>query len=144
MTNASERYSPAMSDDSDVEVIKAHYRASDRGDLPGMLAPLADEVAWTEMAGFPYAGTYIGPDAVRDNVFGRLAAEWDGYAATVDEVIGTGAGMVIGIGSYSGVYRATGVAMTARFVHVWRLTEGRVHRFEQFTDTAAVRTAMRP
>ncbi|MFI1918053.1 nuclear transport factor 2 family protein [Nocardia sp. NPDC020380] len=131
-----------MSNNSDLEVIRAHYRASDRGDLVGMLAPLAADVAWTEMAGFPYAGTYIGPEAVRDNVFGRLAAEWDGYTATVDEVVGAGDGIVVGIGTYSGVYRATGTKMTARFVHIWRLENGEVRRFEQFTDTAAVRAAM--
>ncbi|MFI6166240.1 nuclear transport factor 2 family protein [Nocardia sp. NPDC051052] len=128
----------------DLEVITAHYAASDRGDLPGMLAPLAADVAWTEMAGFPYAGTYIGPDAVRDNVFARIAAEWDGYTAAVDEIAGSGAGIVIGIGSYSGTFRATGHWMTARFVHVWRLSNGTVVRFEQFTDTAAVQAAMRP
>ncbi|PXX71445.1 hypothetical protein DFR70_101868 [Nocardia tenerifensis] len=128
----------------DLEVIKAHYAASDRGDLPGMLAPLAPDVAWTEMAGFPYAGTYIGPDAVRDNVFARIAAEWDGYTAAVDEVAGAGDGIVIGIGNYSGTFRATGHWMTARFVHVWRLSNATVQRFEQFTDTAAVRAAMQP
>ncbi|KAA8883856.1 DUF4440 domain-containing protein [Nocardia colli] len=127
----------------DLEVITAHYAASDRGDLPGMLAPLAADVAWTEMAGFPYAGTYIGPDAVRDNVFARIAAEWDGYTAAVDEIAGGGEGIVIGIGNYSGTFRATGQWMTARFVHVWRLSGGTVTRFEQFTDTALVQAAMR-
>ena len=128
---------------SDVDVIKAHYAASDRGDLPGMLAPLADDVAWTEMAGFPYAGTYIGPQSVRDNVFGRLAGEWDDYTADVEEVVGTGDGIVLGIGNYSGTYRATGRTMNARFVHVWRLSGGKVRQFEQFTDTVRVADAMR-
>ena len=127
---------------SDVDVIKAHYAASDRGDLPGMLAPLAEDVAWTEMAGFPYAGTYVGPDSVRANVFGRLAGEWDDYTANVEEVVGAGNGIVLGIGNYSGTYRATGRSMTARFVHVWRLEDGKVRRFEQFTDTAHVVAAM--
>ena len=127
---------------SDVDVIKAHYAASDRGDLPGMLAPLAPDVSWTEMAGFPYAGTYVGPAAVRDGVFGRLAGEWDDYTAEVEEVVGAGDGIVLGIGNYSGTYRATGRSMTARFVHVWRLKDGKVHRFEQFTDTAHVAAAM--
>lgn len=133
-----------MTDNSDLELIRAHYRASDRGDLPAMLAPLAPDVTWTEMAGFPYAGTYIGPEAVRDNVFGRLAAEWNGYTATVDEVLSAADGIVVGIGTYSGTYRATGTPMTARFVHLWRLQNGKVHHFEQFTDTAAVRAAMAP
>lgn len=127
----------------DVDVIKAHYAASDRGDLEGMLAPLARDAAWTEAAGFPCAGTYIGPDAVRENVFVRLAQEWDGYTATVDEVVDAGGGVVIGIGTYTGTYFSTGRSMAARFVHVWRLEGGLVRRFEQVTDTAKVVEAMR-
>lgn len=127
----------------DVDVIRAHYAASDRGDLAGMLAPLASDAEWTEMAGFPYAGTYVGPDAVRDGVFARIGAEWEGYTAAVDEVIGADDGVVLGIGTYSGTFRATGRHMSARFVHVWRLREGKVRRFEQFTDTALVAAAIR-
>ena len=126
----------------DVDVIRAHYAASDRGDLAGMLAPLAADAEWTEMAGFPYAGTYVGPDAVRDKVFARIGAEWEGYAATVEEVLGAGDGVVLGIGTYSGTFRATGKSMSARFVHVWRLRDGLVRRFEQFTDTELVNAAI--
>ena len=49
---------------SNREIIVAHYEAGKVGDLAGMLAPLAGDVAWTEAAGFPCAGTYIGPAAV--------------------------------------------------------------------------------
>jgi ketosteroid isomerase-like protein len=45
---------------SAADVIRAHYAASARGDLDGMLAPLAADATWTEAAGFPYAGTYTG------------------------------------------------------------------------------------
>ena len=62
---------------SNADIITAHYAASDRGDLDGMLAPLADDVSWTEAAGFPYAGTYLGPDAVAAGVFQRIHDEWD-------------------------------------------------------------------
>jgi uncharacterized protein len=54
---------------SPLQIIKDHYAASARGDLEGMLAPLAEDAEWTEMAGFPYAGTYIGPAAVRFELF---------------------------------------------------------------------------
>ncbi|MFF2053399.1 nuclear transport factor 2 family protein [Leifsonia sp. NPDC058194] len=126
---------------SNRDIIAEHYRASDRGDLAGMLAPLADDVEWTEMAGIPYAGTYRGPAAVRTNVFERIAAEWDGYVAAITELI-DGGDTIVGIGTYSGTYRATGRYFVARVAHVWRLEGGRVVRFEQFTDTALVRDAL--
>lgn len=126
---------------SNRDIIAAHYAASDRGDLEGMLAPLAADVQWTEMAGFPYAGTYIGPAAVRENVFERIAANWDGYVAAVTELI-DGGDTIVGLGTYSGTARSTGRHFSARVAHVWRLEGGEVVRFEQFTDTALVRDAL--
>ncbi|AKV85001.1 ketosteroid isomerase [Microbacterium sp. CGR1] len=127
---------------SNADIIAAHYAASDRGDLDGMLAPLAHDVSWTEAAGFPYAGTYIGPDAVAAGVFQRIQDEWDDYTVAIDEVI-DGGDVVVGIGTYSGTYRATGRFFAARVARVWRLADHRVVAFEQFTDTELVNRALR-
>lgn len=127
---------------SNADIIPEHYAASDRGDLDGMLAPLADDVSWTEAAGFPYAGTYLGPDAVAVGVFQRIQDEWDDYTVAIDEVI-DGGDVVVGIGTYSGTYRATGRFFAARVAHVWRLTDRRVVAFEHFTDTELVNRALR-
>lgn len=127
---------------SNADIIAEHYAASDRGDLDGMLAPFADDVSWTEAAGFPYAGTYIGPDAVAAGVFQRIQDEWDDYTVAIDEVI-DGGDVVVGIGTYSGTYRATGRFFAARVAHVWRLARGKVVAFEQFTDTELVNRALR-
>lgn len=124
------------------DIIREHYTASDRGDLDGMLAPLAPDVQWTEAAGFPYAGTYIGPDAVAANVFQRIQEDWDDYTVAIDEVLDAG-DAVVGIGTYSGTYRRTGRFFAARVAHVWRLADGRVVAFEQFTDTELVSRALR-
>ena len=127
---------------SNADIIREHYAASDRGDLDGMLAPFAPDVRWTEAAGFPYAGTYIGPDAVAANVFRRIQEDWDDYTVAIDEVIDAG-DVVVGIGTYSGTFRRTGRFFTARVAHVWRLTDGEVVAFEQFTDTELVARALR-
>ncbi|QIZ98168.1 nuclear transport factor 2 family protein [Leifsonia sp. PS1209] len=123
------------------DIIAAHYAASDRGDIDGMLAPLAADARWTEMAGFPYAGTYIGPDEVRAGVFERIGAEWDGYTAAITDLV-DGGDTIVGLGTYSGTNRATGRFFEARVAHVWRLADGKVVAFEQFTDTALVRDAV--
>lgn len=125
-----------------LQIIQDHYRASARGDLAGMLAPLAPDVEWIEMAGFPYAGTYRGPDAVAAGVFGRIAAEWSDYQAAPDSYVAQGR-TVVAFGHYSGTYKATGRSMRVRFVHYWTLDGDRVVRFEQFTDTHLFRQAMR-
>ncbi|MEU1272291.1 nuclear transport factor 2 family protein [Streptomyces sp. NPDC005799] len=124
-----------------LQIIEDHYAASARGDLDGMVAPFAPDVEWTEMAGFPYAGTYHGPAAVREAVFERLGVDWAGYEAVPEQLVDDGES-VVAFGTYSGTYRATGKAMRARFVHHWTVRDGRVVRFEQFTDTHLVRAAM--
>jgi ketosteroid isomerase-like protein len=126
---------------SPLRVIEDHYAASARGDLDGMLAPLAADAEWTEMAGFPYAGTYIGPAAVADGVFRRIGEEWSDYQAVPDQLLRDGE-HVVAFGTYSGTYKATGRHMRARFVHRWTVRDGRVLRFEQYTDTYLVRQAM--
>lgn len=124
------------------EIIQAHYAGSRSMDIVAMMAPVSATTRWTEMAGFPCAGTYIGPEAVVENVFKVLRAAWDGYALQLDRLI-DGGDTIVGIGTYSGTYRATGKAMTARVTHVWDLKDGKVTQFEQFTDTALVAEAMR-
>jgi ketosteroid isomerase-like protein len=123
------------------QIISAHYAASDRGDLAGMVADLAPDVQWTEMAGFPCAGTHVGAQAVIDKVFTVLGRDWEGYRFTLMSLLDAGS-QVVGVGTYTGTYRATGRAMTARVVHVWALEAGQVVRFEQFTDTLLVAQAM--
>ncbi|MCX8507873.1 MAG: nuclear transport factor 2 family protein [Rhodobacteraceae bacterium] len=127
---------------TNLEIIQNHYAGSDRKDIVAMLAPLSPKAEWTEMAGFPCAGTYVGPDAVVENVFKALGAEWDDYTVKVDRLI-DGGDTIVAVGTYSGTYRKTGKKMTARVTHVWDLKDGKVTRFEQFTDTALVAAAMR-
>ncbi|WP_125615424.1 nuclear transport factor 2 family protein [Specibacter cremeus] len=119
---------------SALDVIKAHYDANDRGDLAGMLAPFADDIRWTEMAGFPCAGTYVGAEEIVKNVFARLAEEWDGYTCTVTELHEAG-DVVVGLGSYTATHKATGRFVEARVAHVWRVAGDKAVAFEQFTDT---------
>ncbi|WP_144223544.1 nuclear transport factor 2 family protein [Mesorhizobium amorphae] len=122
------------------EAIKAHYAGSDKKDLAAMMAPITDRTAWTEMAGFPYAGTYVGTVAIIEGVFKRIGDEWEGYTFTLERLV-DGGSTILGIGTYSGTYKRTGKPMKARVVHVWDVEDGKVLRFEQFTDTKLVAQA---
>ncbi|TPN84919.1 nuclear transport factor 2 family protein [Mesorhizobium sp. CU2] len=123
------------------EVIKAHYAGSDAKDLAAMMAPITATTAWTEMTGFPYAGTYVGPDAVIAGVFKRIGEDWDGYTFKLEHLV-DGDSTIVGIGTYSGTFRKTGKAMSARVAHVWTMRDGKAVSFEQFTDTKLVAAAM--
>ncbi|MGO6665268.1 nuclear transport factor 2 family protein [Rhizobium ruizarguesonis] len=124
------------------EIVKAHYDANARRDMDGMLADIAADCRWTEMGGFPCAGTYVGPQEVFKNVFFALGEAFDGYTFALERLLDAGSD-VIGIGDYAGTYRQTGKSFKARVVHVWSVADGKIRRFEQFTDTLRVADAMR-
>lgn len=123
------------------EAIKAHYAACDSKDIAGMMAPITSQTTWTEMAGFPYAGTYVGAEAVVAGVFKRIGEEWSEYAFSLERLV-DGGSTIVGIGTYSGRYKKNGKAMRARVIHVWDMNDGKVVRFEQFTDTKLVSEAI--
>lgn len=84
------------------------------------IADAAPDVRWTEMAGFPCAGTWIGPQEVSEHVFAGLGRDWQDYRFTLERLIDAGE-TVVGIGTYTGTFRATGKAMAARVAvtRVW-------------------------
>ena len=123
------------------ETIKQLYAAFARGDIPSVLGALNPQTRWTEAEGFPYGGTYIGPQAVLDNVFMRLGGEWDSFSAQMAELVADG-DTVVALGTYSGTFKATGKSFQAPFVHVWKFTDGQISEFIQHTDTAVVQRAL--
>ncbi len=124
------------------EVVSDHYAASARGDIVAMMADVSPAVRWTEMAGFPCAGTHVGPEQVIEQVFQVLGRDWDGYRFELGTLI-DGGERVVGIGTYHGTHRLTRKPLSARVAHVWRVKDGQITEFEQFTDTLLVADAMR-
>ena len=126
---------------TNVDIIRSTYEGTSEENGKNLLAVLAQDATWTEAAGFPYAGTYIGPEEITSKVFRRLATEWVGYRAKVHTYLADG-DQVAAFGVYSGVYLETGKSMTASFAHLYRLKEGKIVSMEQYVDSAMVQQAM--
>lgn len=125
---------------NNLELVRNHYGASGRGDLEGMLAPLAASVTWVEAAGSLYAGTYVGPQAVVEGVFGPINEQWEGFTVDIERIV-DGGDELVALGTYSGTHRGSGRRFAARMVHVWTLSGGEVVRFEQIVDNAPMNEA---
>ena len=117
-----------------LEVIRSLYQAFAEGNVPSVLGALSPNVRWTEAAGGPYGGVYIGPQAVLERVFARIGAEWEGFTATPAEFVCEGSS-VAAIGEYSATFKATGKSFKAPFVHVWKFDGETIASFHQHTDT---------
>lgn len=128
---------------SNKDIIRGTYEASPAQKGERLRAALAPDASWTEAAGFPYAGTYVGFDAIAANVFQRLATEWIDYRAEAHTYLEDG-DHVAAFGVYSGTYRATGKAMTATFAHLYTLKDGQIVRMEQVVDSAMALRALDP
>lgn len=122
--------------------VQGMYEAFGRGDIETVLGALDRQVEWWEAENFIYAdgNPYVWPQAVLQGVFARLGAEWDGFSVSPKEVLDAG-DTIVGRGYYSGKFRATGRDVHAQFAHVFSFRDGKVVKFEQYTDTAQFQEA---
>lgn len=122
-------------------LVQELYAGFAAGDVPAVLGTMATDIEWTEAEGYPYAGTYVGHDAVVQNVFAKLATEWEGYKAEPNTLVAEGE-TVVALGHYSGRYNQTGKSFRTPFVHVWTVRDGKLANFVQHTDTVVVQRAL--
>ena len=120
------------------EIIENAYASFATGDVPAALGAMADDIEWTEADGFPLAGTYIGPQAVLEGVFMRLAEIGDDFAPVPELFVADG-DTVVAIGNYRWTHKTTGAPAVVKMVHVWTLAGGKAVAFQQHTDTVKVR-----
>lgn len=127
---------------SPTETVRAFYTALGRGDAPAALALLCDKLEWTETDGFPYfSGTWRTPQEVLENLLVPLSKDWENFVADADSFVSQ-ASEVVAFGLYRGVNRSTGRTLAAPFAHHWRVSDGRITSFVQYTDTTLVKKAM--
>jgi uncharacterized protein len=119
-----------------LQVIRGMYESFSRGDVSAVLGQMHQDIEWREAANFIYAESnpYVGPQAVLQGVFMRLASEWADFTVTPEEWMDAGNHIVV-LGSYHGRHKDTGIEVRAQFAHIWGVTHGRVVRFQQYTDT---------
>ncbi len=125
------------------KTVQEVYEAFGRGDIPFVIAALDPEVEWWEAESFIYADNnpYVGPQAVLQGVFARIGEEWEGFTVTPKEVLDAG-DSIIGQGYYAGKYCKTGREVHAQFAHVFTFQNGKVVKFQQYTDTAQFEKAV--
>jgi hypothetical protein len=75
------------------------------------------------------------------NLFMRLATEWDGFTVTPNEFYDAGDTVAVEC-RYTGAYKATGKSIDAQVCHVWTLSSGKVTSFQQYADTGQLQEAM--
>ena len=124
------------------EIVKGLYKAFAGGDVAAVLGALDPGIQWREADGVLYAdrNPYVGPQAVAEGVFMRLVSDVENFRVVPGNII-DGGDTVVAEGRYSGKIKATATPIDAQFAHVWEFRNGRVVRFQQYTDTRQWATA---
>ena len=118
------------------DVVRRLYDAFGRGDVATVLGAFDTAIEWREAESFRYAdgNPYLGPAAIAEGVFQRLVADVENFTVVPATII-DGGDTVVAEGRYKGRVRATGKPVDAQFAHVWGFRNGKVTRFQQYTDT---------
>lgn len=122
-----------------LEVVRDIYEAFGSGDME-KVAALIERTEWHEADGMPYAGCYRRSDEVFQNVFGRIAADVEGFSARPDELLPAGDDRVLGVGRYRG--KGRGGELDVAFAHLWTVRDGEIVKFVQYADTHKYREAV--
>ena len=115
-----------------VEMIQGAYEAFGRGDIPGLLEVLTDDVEWHSPAVLPQGIDTVGKDGVTE-FFGKVAETWDDLQVEIDSLVASG-DRVCAIGRAAG--ELDGTRTGYRFVHAWTISDGLCARFDEYADPA--------
>lgn len=123
---------------SNKEFVKGIYAAFGRGDAAGVLASFDSEILWVYPDTAPYGdgSPFKGPSEVFNQVFVRLATEWEDFRSQPLELIAEGDRVVVLVRE-TGTHRETGQTIEIDAAHFWTIHDGRAIEFTAITDTLA-------
>jgi ketosteroid isomerase-like protein len=129
---------------NNIAIVQGLYNDFGKGNVPGVLAALSKDVEWNEAENFPYweEKPFVGPDAVVKGVFARIGSEWEYWNLTDLKLHNMDNNMVLATGRYKAKYKQNEAIIDAQFAHVWSLKDGKVLKFQQYTDTKQVANAI--
>ncbi|MDQ3934835.1 MAG: nuclear transport factor 2 family protein [Actinomycetota bacterium] len=118
-----------MSDNGDV--IRQAYDAFARGDIPGVIDLLADDVDWSVPDLVPQGGSFTGKEGAT-KFFHHLGETYEELGLDISDLV-DGDSSVAGVGVARGTLRSGG-SVEYGFTHVFNLDGGKVTRFREYVD----------
>jgi ketosteroid isomerase-like protein len=120
-----------------VEIVREHYEAFNRGDLDAYLAALDPEFEWQGPREIPdLAGTHHGPEGVRWYL-SKLTEVFNDYRMVAEEFIDLDGERVLVFAREGGRGKGSGIAVqTNPTGHLWTVRDGRPARLESYWERA--------
>jgi ketosteroid isomerase-like protein len=124
-----------------VEVVRGVYAGFLRGDIPGVLRLLAEDVEWSVpgSAQVPHAGRRRGPGEV-GQFFADVGGGLDVQQFEPREFFDAGESVFV-LGRARVRAKSTGRGYETEWLHHWKARDGKITYFREYADTAAVNAA---
>jgi len=131
----------SMSPQDNSKIVQQAYADFKAGNIPSLLELVSDSVEWIlpEVAGVDVSGTRRGRDGVAD-FFQTLEQSQEVVRFEPREFVAQGDKVVV-LGNYTFQVKGTRRQFTSDWAHVFTIQNGKIVRFQEFTDTAAVSNA---
>jgi ketosteroid isomerase-like protein len=131
-----------MQEAQNTKIVQDAYAAFGRGDIASILASVADDVVWVGVYGagshVPQSGERRGKAAVAE-FFQQVGANTKFSRFETKEFFAAG-DKVVALGHYTATTSAGG-SVDSDFAMVFELRNGKVSRFQEFCDSAAINAA---
>ena len=130
-------------DDAAVAEVQAAYGDFGRGDIPSLLNRMADDVVWTTPGAgslIPQAGRIQGKAAVAQ-FFQGVGEKLEFHDFSPNEFVSNG-DVVVAIGTWDATVRGTSVRIKDGFAMVFRLRDGKIAEFREYSDSREYAAAL--
>jgi len=124
-----------------VALVRNAYFALRRGDTRAIFGALDPSVEFSQSLEVPWGGRYKGPQEVGVFLYKLTSAIYSNVDP--DQFVDAG-DCVVAVGSTRGRALATGKEFEVPAVHVWRVKDGKIFRFEAYIDNPRMLAALRP
>jgi ketosteroid isomerase-like protein len=132
-----------MKEADNIQIVQRAYAAFGRGDVPAMLADMTDDIDWHGVIGVGPNVPTGGPRHGKNQValfFKQVSETVDFKKFEPQQFLAQGETVVV-LGHYTGSVKTTGRTFSLDWVMVFTLHGGKVARFREYTDGAAVTAA---
>ena len=119
-----------------VTILKRGYEAFAKGDVPTVLGIFDPKIEWNEAEHVTYwpGGAFHGPQEIVNGVFARIPNDFDGFRIEIKRMVAAGDTILVEA-RYLGTAKATGKPLNAQVAHIWDFRDGKVVKWQQYTDT---------
>ena len=132
-----------MGEHENTELVQRTNDSIQSGDIPALLDSLSQDVEWVtaELEGVPVSGTWHGREQV-GQFFQTLSDTQEVRQLELREFVAQD-DKVIALGHYAWHVKSTAREWESDFAHVLSVRDGKVTRFQEYADTAALADAFR-